>query len=49
METAIDSAPHIAIGIAKELIETICKTILTERNKPIDKDWDLSEIVKRDK
>ena len=46
MEAAIDSAPHVAIGIAKELIETICKTILTERNKNINKDWDLPKLLK---
>lgn len=46
METAIDTVPHLAIGIAKELIETICKTILTERNKPVDKSWDLLKLLK---
>ena len=37
---------HIATGTAKELIETICKTILAERNKPVDKDWDLLKLLK---
>lgn len=46
MENSIDSDPHIAIGIAKELIETICKTILTEREKTIDKDWDVPKLLK---
>ncbi len=46
METAIESAPHIAIGIAKELIETICKTILNERKISYDKEWDLPKLLK---
>ena len=31
MESAIDDDPELAIGTAKELIETVCKTILVER------------------
>jgi hypothetical protein len=30
METSIESSPHIAIGLAKELIETVLKSILRE-------------------
>lgn len=46
MEAAIESEPYLAIGIAKELIETICKTILTEKGKTVDKDWDLPKLIK---
>lgn len=46
MEAAINSKPYLAIGIAKELIETICKTILTERGKIVNKDWDLPKLFK---
>lgn len=35
MEAAVDSDPALAIGTAKELIETCCKTILAERGKPL--------------
>jgi len=35
METALESDPSLAIGTAKELIETCCKTILSERGKPM--------------
>lgn len=31
MESAIESDPDLAIGTAKELIETICKTIISQR------------------
>lgn len=46
MESSIDSAPHIAIGIAKELIETCCKSILEERQKTYDKALDLPKLMK---
>jgi AbiJ N-terminal domain 3/Abortive infection C-terminus len=46
MEGAINNAPYLAIGTAKELIETICKTILTEKEIPFDKDLDLPKLLK---
>lgn len=36
MESAVESDPSLAIGTAKELIETCCKTILSERGKPVN-------------
>lgn len=35
IEQSIESDPSLAIGTAKELIETCCKTILAERGKPV--------------
>ena len=46
MESAIDNAPHVAIGIAKELIETCCLKILEERNIVYEKSWDLLQLLK---
>jgi len=46
MEGAIDTSPHIAIGLAKELIETCCKSIFDERDKQYNKDWDLPRLIK---
>ena len=46
MEASIENAPHIAIGTAKELIETCCKKILVERDISYDKSWDLIQLVK---
>ncbi len=37
--------PTEAIGKAKELIESCCRTILDERNTPWDKDWDLNKLT----
>jgi len=36
IEQSIESDPALAIGTAKELIETCCKTILAERGKPVE-------------
>jgi hypothetical protein len=47
MEGAIESSPDLAIGTAKELIETICYTILTERKIEVDKNWDLLHLLKQ--
>lgn len=46
MESSIEVAPHISIGLAKELIETCCKSIIDERNEQYDKDWDLGRLMK---
>lgn len=47
MESAIDTSPDLAIGTAKELIETICKTILEDRQTIVDKNWDLLQLLKQ--
>ncbi len=47
LHTAIESGDYdLAIGTAKELIETICKTILKERRVPMDPMWDLPRLGK---
>ncbi|MFM2057468.1 MAG: hypothetical protein RLY71_1853 [Pseudomonadota bacterium] len=46
IEAAVISDPSLAIGTAKELVETCCKTILTERNIAFSKNADIPELVK---
>jgi len=46
MESAIESDPALAIGTAKELVETCCATILAELDVETDKEWTLSRLVK---
>lgn len=46
MESSIESAPHVSIGLAKELVETCCKSILVERNEEFDRNWDLPKLMK---
>ncbi len=46
IEQSIDSDPALAIGTAKELIETCCKTILAERGKPVSGCPDIPALTK---
>ncbi len=46
MEAAVLNDPALAIGTAKELVETCCKTILQERGVPFAKDADIPQLVK---
>jgi hypothetical protein len=46
MEQSIESDPALAIGTAKELIETCCKTILAERGKPVTGTPDIPTLTK---
>jgi hypothetical protein len=46
MRASLESDPGLAIGTAKELVETVCKTILSERRGPPDPAWDLPRLVK---
>lgn len=47
LEHAIDRDPALAIGTAKELVETCCKTILTKRGIVFTKSEDLGELTKK--
>jgi len=48
IEAAVDSDPALAIGQAKELVETCCKSILTKRGVTDDfEKMDLGPLVKR--
>jgi hypothetical protein len=44
MQAATD--PDLAIGTAKELVETVCKAILDEKGVPHDPAWEVSPLVK---
>jgi hypothetical protein len=46
MEAAVVNDPALAIGTAKELIETVCKTILAARGIAFSKTAELPELVK---
>jgi len=47
MTAAIEHDADLAIGTAKELIETVCHTILSERGKPVEDKPDLLPLVRR--
>ena len=46
MNDSIENTPHLAIGTAKELIETCCKAILDKNKIEINRNWDLLRLVK---
>ena len=46
MESAVERDPELAIGTAKELVETVCKTILAERGKPATGTPDMPTLTK---
>lgn len=46
IEASVESDPSLAIGSAKELVETYCKTILAERGKPVAGTPDVSTLTK---
>jgi len=46
MEASVENDPDLAIGTAKELVETCCKTILHDRGVEIPKNADLPQLVK---
>ncbi|MHB2027148.1 MAG: abortive infection family protein [Elusimicrobiota bacterium] len=47
MEASLGTDPSLAIGTAKELIETCCKTILAERGKPVAGTPDIPALTKQ--
>jgi hypothetical protein len=47
MEGAVDTEPDLAIGTAKELVESICKTILDERSVAYGAGEDLTALVRK--
>lgn len=47
METAINPDPALAIGSAKDLVETVCKTILHEIGEEVPKRIEFPKLVKR--
>jgi len=44
---AVDTDPDLAIGTAKEFVESICKTILDERQEPYGRNDDLLMLVRK--
>lgn len=46
IESEVDVDPRLAIGTSKELIETVCKTILADRGVAFDRKAELMDIVK---
>jgi hypothetical protein len=45
MGSALANDPELALGTAKELIETCCKTIAADRGTPADEGWNIPKLV----
>ena len=46
IEAVADRDPDLAIGTAKDLVESCCKTILAKRSKPPGKSDDIPKLIK---
>jgi len=46
MHDAVLKDTETAIGTAKELLETTCKSVLKQKGVAIDKDWSLSQLLR---
>jgi hypothetical protein len=46
LETAVGRDPELAIGTAKEFVETVCKTILEEQGLPVQTGTDFPKLVR---
>ncbi|NVZ75182.1 abortive infection family protein [Pseudomonas gingeri] len=47
VELAVDADPELAIGTAKELLETCCKSILSKRGIAFTKSDDMGDLTKK--
>lgn len=47
LRDSVDKDPALAVGTAKEMIETTCKAILERRDIVVDGSWDVAELLKR--
>lgn len=46
IQAAVEDDPALAIGTAKEIVETVCKTILDQRRVVYQEDCDVAQLVK---
>ena len=46
MQQAIEKNPTDAIGKAKDLIESCCKTLLEKSNVAVDENWEIPRLIK---
>jgi len=47
LEASVDQDPHLAIGTAKELVESCCKTLLDKIGVPFTKSDGLNDLTKK--
>lgn len=47
MRNSVNSDPALAIGTAKELIEAVCKTVLFQRQRPVEDNPTMPQLIRR--
>ncbi|MFA7329813.1 MAG: abortive infection family protein [Candidatus Delongbacteria bacterium] len=47
LRDSVNDDPALAVGTAKEMLETTCKTILGDCGVEVETGWDVSELLKR--
>ena len=47
LRDSVNDDPGLAVGTAKEMLETTCKTILEDCGVEVDAGWDVGELLKR--
>jgi hypothetical protein len=47
LRDSVNDDPGLAVGTAKEMLETTCKTILENCDIEVDASWDVGELLKR--
>ena len=47
LRDSVNDDPGLAVGTAKEMLETTCKTILEDCGVEVDPGWDVGELLKR--
>jgi hypothetical protein len=45
LEEAMPDRPGVAVSFCRTIIETTCKTILTDRSMPVDAGWEAPKLV----
>ena len=46
LERALRDVPDFAFDLSKALVESVCKTVLTDIGQPADPDWDMLKLLK---
>ena len=46
IEKALASVPDFAFDLSKALVESVCKTVLTDIGQPVDPKWDMPKLLK---
>ena len=46
IENALENVPDFAFDLSKTLIESVCKTVLSDMGQPADRNWDAPKLLR---